>query len=102
MNFINSKKIDCFGSSYIDKVNVSYQKLVETFGKESFGYSGDDKVSAEWNLKFEDGTIATIYDYKTNKKYCGKTGIHKTNNNDWHIGGCDINASILVKKALGL
>lgn len=92
-----------YGTSLQGYVDVTYQKLVETFGKETLGYSGDSKCSAQWNLLAEDGTKITIYDYKTNKKYCGrKYGISKQDNTDWHIGGDDHNALVLIQKELGL
>ena len=58
-------------------VNTTYDKLVEVFGEPAV-YTGD-KVTCEWSLKFADGTIATIYDYKTD---C--TPLEEY---DWHIGG---------------
>jgi hypothetical protein len=101
-SFINSKEIEICGTSFIDEINVPYKKLVETFGKETHGMSGDYKCQCEWSLKFSDGTVATIYDWKSNKKYCGKSGISKTKNTNWHIGGFNETASLLVKTELGL
>ena len=67
-------------------VNASYDELVAVFGKEHSDGDGY-KVQAEWVLKFEDGTIATIYDYKEGKNYNGSSGISKEKVTDWHIGG---------------
>lgn len=101
--FINSKKIETDGSTFIGSVNTTYEKLVDAFGKETFGLSGDEKSECDWTLKFTDGTIATIYDWKTNKKYRGdKHGISKEENVIWNIGGFDLKAVELVKKELGL
>ena len=100
-NFINSKKNNAVSSSFIGKIEVSYDHLVQVFGKETFGMSGDYKVSCFWVLEFSNGTIVTIYDYKTNKKYCGnKKGISKKDNTNWHIGGFDQSAVSLVKNEL--
>jgi len=85
--FINSKEIDTDGSSYVGSINCTYQYLVNVFGKETIGLSGDLKSQCSWNLKFDDGTIATIYDWKVNKKYCGVTGINKENVTRWMVGG---------------
>jgi hypothetical protein len=38
-------------------------KLTNAFG-EPTQYENDGKVTIEWGIKFEDGTIATIYDWK--------------------------------------
>lgn len=66
------------GTSYIDAVDVSYDSLVKIFG-EPHRLCGD-KVKAEWVLKFDDGTIATIYDWK---EY--DTPLEDIR--EWHIGG---------------
>jgi len=57
-------------------VQVYYHELVEIFGKDE---GGGDKTTAEWRLLFEDGVVATIYDWK---EYDTPTG-----NYAWHIGG---------------
>lgn len=61
---------------------ITYAELVEIFGRPDYGPNADlDKVTCEWNLKFEDGVIATIYDYKTGRTPMGEY--------EWHIGGHD-------------
>lgn len=73
----NSNEV--MGTSLMGCVTATYDELVNVFGREHFGQSGDGKVNAEWCLEFVDGTIATIYDYKESSipllEY------------DWHIGG---------------
>ena len=102
-NFINSENVNVNGTSLMGAVEVTYKQLVKTFGKETYGLSGDQKCECNWELLFNDGTVATIYDWKVNKKYCGKTeGISKSKNTDWHIGGNSPKAVELVKKELGL
>jgi hypothetical protein len=44
-------------------------------------------VDAEWEIEFEDGKVATIYNYKDGKNYNGKSGLPKRKITDWHIGG---------------
>lgn len=67
--------------------STTYEDLVKLFGKPTTvdGY----KTDAEWIIEFEDGTIATIYNYKTGKNYCGDEGleVEDMSGNDWHIGG---------------
>lgn len=64
-------------SSLQGHVKTTYNKLVEVFGEPH--YRGDGKVTCEWNLRFVDGTIATIYDYKCDETPMGEY--------EWHIGG---------------
>jgi hypothetical protein len=68
------------------EVLITYAELTEIFGRPDHGpNSADlDKVTCEWALKFEDGTIATIYDWKTWRTPLGEY--------EWHIGGHDMAA----------
>lgn len=70
-------------------ITTDYATLVATFG-ESLG--GGDKTTQEWILVGEDGTVATIYDWK---EPC--TPLHKC---EWHIGGLNYKAVELVQDAL--
>ena len=65
-------------TSFVGEVTTTYDTLVETFGEPILG-SGDGKVSAEWVLKFADGQVATIYDWKEKETPLGEY--------NWHIGG---------------
>ena len=78
------------GSSYIGIINTTYERLVQAFGEPHI--HGGDKTTVEWILEFDDGTVATIYDWKeeTTPEY----------EYDWHIGGFDILARIRVSEAL--
>ena len=71
-------------------VNTTYDKLVEVFGEPN-RYS-DSKVTCEWSIKFADGTIATIYDYKTDA-----TPLEEYT---WHIGGFNNYAVKRVNEAV--
>jgi len=53
-----------------------YEELVAVFGEPE---GGGDKTTVEWCLSFEDGTVATIYDWK---EYETPMGLYY-----WHIGG---------------
>lgn len=65
------------GSHLQGYIDISFDELIERLG-EPHDENGD-KVQAEWALKFEDGTIATIYDYKEFRRVENVT--------HWHIGG---------------
>ena len=65
-------------------IHVPYNDLVKTFGDPGIGV---DKTDAEWRIKFKDGTIATIYNYKDGYNYNGPAGLPVERIKDWHIGG---------------
>jgi hypothetical protein len=73
----NSYK-DSAMTSLMGYVNTNYARLVEVFGRPISG-SGDGKVNSEWIIRFANGEVATIYNYKT--------GTTPTDDYDWHIGG---------------
>ena len=65
---------------------ITFAELVEIFGAPDVGPNADlDKTSCEWALQFEDGTVATIYDWK-----CGRWT--PMGEYEWHIGGHDAEA----------
>jgi hypothetical protein len=81
---INGK--EWIGGSLQGYIDISYAELIEKLGAPSENFD-DYKSDAEWTLKFEDGTGATIYNYKTGKNYCGAEGLETEDIRDWHIGG---------------
>lgn len=96
----NDKSINCGGTSLVDCITANYADLKKVFGKP---FDGDGyKVDAEWEVEFKDGTIATIYNWKDGKNYCGKSGLPKTKITEWHIGGFNRNAVERVRKVLVL
>jgi hypothetical protein len=82
----HNDNIDWEGGSLQGYIDASYKDLKKVFGNPSEDFD-NYKCDAEWNVKFDDGTYATIYNYKDGKNYCGKDGIPKTKIRDWHIGG---------------
>jgi hypothetical protein len=72
------------------QIIADYKELKKLFGKPT---KGDEyKVDAEWEILFEDGSYATIYNWKDGKNYNGKSGTPITKITDWHIGGENKNA----------
>ena len=67
------------GTSLMGYVDASYGKLRSVFGPPLSGSSGDGKVKAEWLIEFDDGTVGTIYDYKSS--------VTPKHNTEWHVGG---------------
>jgi hypothetical protein len=87
------------GSCLQGYIDVDYATLKAVFGKEHSNGDGY-KVDAEWELKFSDGTYATIYNYKDGKNYCGKSGLAKSKITDWHVGGSSKRAVECVEAML--
>ena len=73
-------------------VYATFDQLVSLLGK-PFGSSADGKVQALWQVKFSDGTIATIYDYK---EY--DTAVEDMT--CWSVGGHSERAEELVESIL--
>jgi hypothetical protein len=92
-SFTNDRDISVNGTSLMGEVEVYYNDLVTTFGEPTFGPGDDlDKVTCEWNLRFDDGTVATIYDWKMPET---PMGLYR-----WHIGGRDYKAVDKVRNTL--
>lgn len=88
-------KVNGGGTHLVGYIDISYAELKSTLGPSS-DFFDDYKSDAEWRIEFEDGTIATIYNYKDGKNYLGAEGTPKTKIRDWHIGGTSQRAVELV------
>lgn len=83
----NDKNISIGGTYLLGYIDIKYSKLVKIFGEP---FKGDGhKVDVEWNIEFEDGLVATIYNYKNGKNYLGKEGLEVNNMTSWNVGGKD-------------
>jgi hypothetical protein len=60
--------------------NVSFEELVELFGNPIT--TEDNDIRLQWLIEFEDGLLATIYDYKQKKSIW-------TDPIEWSVGGHD-------------
>ena len=104
MQFITHNEDDSINSNMTclrGHITTSYANLVEVFGeplKEGFD---DYKSDAEWVVQFEDGLVATIYNYKNGINYCGtEHGTPTQSIKDWNIGGHDVAVVAYIKEAL--
>jgi hypothetical protein len=69
-----------------------YSQLVSKFGEPSNSFD-NYKSDAEWQIEFEDGTVATIYNWKDGFNYCGEEeGLPISSITEWHIGGRSVQA----------
>ena len=74
------------GSHLQGHIHTTYANLVNKLGKPHIEHR-DSKVDVEWSIEFNNGTIATIYNYKDGVAYLGKEGAPTEKITDWHIGG---------------
>lgn len=80
---------DCNMTSLQGYVTTTYAQLVALFGNPM---GPGDKTTAEWVLKFNDGTVATVYDWK---EYETPMDLYR-----WHVGGSKRTVVALVQEAL--
>ena len=85
------------GTHRVGELDGIYKKDIEkVFGPPTWDQgSADNKVKMEWVIKFPDGTIGTIYDYKQYQ-------LEPDEIDYWSIGGRIGLGAYYVKKAMGL
>jgi len=92
----STKEIAISGTSLQGYIETTKAELVSVFGDPiTFGDSGD-KVTIEWGIRFEDGTIATIYDWKRYELGTPADNERMT----YNIGGLNQRAVELVNLAI--
>lgn len=101
MKFEHDATFGGSGQGYI--FNVTRAEIEAVFGKPTFDeavepFSGDGKVTVEWSLRFEDGTYATIYDWK--RYELGTPAMDERI--DWNIGGDSRRSLQIVAEMLGV
>lgn len=81
----NDTNVDTNGTCLQGEVEATYEELTNLFGAP---HGGDGyKVDAEWEIKFDDGRVATIYNWKDGRNYCGEQGTPVEQIAEWHVGG---------------
>lgn len=79
---------------------VLYQTLVDKLGPPN---KGDEyKVDAMWDLRWEDGVVCTIYNWKDGPSYNDGGGTPVKQITEWHIGARNILDIVRVFEVLGL
>lgn len=91
----STKEIAISGTSLQGYVETTKAELVSVFG-DPITYEDGDKVTIEWGIRFEDGTIATIYDWKRYEKGTPKDDELMT----YNVGGLTPRAVELVNLAI--
>ena len=93
----NEEEVNVNMTSRRGYVQANYQDLLKLLGKphESDGY----KVDWEWDIKFDDGSVATIYNWKSGPNY-GYYDVGPGQIKTWNVGGRDGRALRNVEKML--
>lgn len=101
MNFETHNDIDIEinGTFKQGTIETSYTNLVSKFGKPLKG-SRDNNVDVEWFIRFSDGTIANIHNWKDGKAYLGDRGLAIEDIKVWIVGGVNPKAVEYVKQAI--
>ena len=94
----NDMDISANDTSFQGEVDADFNLLCTLFGRP---FSGDEyKVDAEWVIEFEDGTVASIYNWKNGFNYLGAQGTPSDQIRSWHVGGHDQRSVELIKAML--
>jgi hypothetical protein len=95
MNATKTNAID--GTSLQGEISTTKAQLIATFGAPNWD-NGDEsqKVTIEWAMVFEDGTLATIYDWKRYED--GAPELY--DEIVYNIGGMTVEAAVRVKEVL--
>lgn len=74
------------GTSFHGYLYVRYDQLISNFGEYYITDSIDTKTDIEWIIDTPHG-VATIYNYKSGKRYLGADGLGIDKIDEWHVGG---------------
>ena len=76
-----------YGTSLQGYIKASYEQLLKAFGPPNPNLCDKYKTDVEWAFEFADGTVATLYNWKNGKNYCGKEGLELNDIYEWNVGG---------------
>lgn len=104
----NDNEICTNGTSMQDKCDhdITYDDIVGVFGNPLiypvWDKRSDGKVDAEWIIEFDDGEVATIYNWLSGHNYLGDKGAKpaELKGEQWHIGGRSIGVANRVLRLL--
>lgn len=87
---------------YVGGVFVSYDKLVEVFGRPWLDNRKGSKTDAEWRFNDDRGRPVTIYNYKNGQNCLGPDAPPVPDIDYWHVGGAGPYAIEYVRSKLGI
>ena len=91
LSFVHADPAERAGTSLQGEYLTTYDDIVNTFGEPTQKGDGE-KTTVEWVIKFNDGTVATIYDWKY--------GYTPKDFTEWNVGGKSQKAYVNVGFAL--
>lgn len=94
----NADVVGTSGQGYV--FDVTRAQIESVFGAPTYETEDWEKVTVEWSIQFEDGTIATIYDWKRYEDDLGTPEMDEQY--DWHVGGTAWRAVEIVAAMLGV
>ena len=83
------------GTHLQGKLQMPYSEIVQAFGEPHYKWQPTDlenKIDVEWSFEFEDGTIATLYNWKNGYAYNGSDGLPLDHIGEWNVGGHSVEA----------
>lgn len=96
----NSSELNTGGTHLQGEIKATFKELCAIFGKP---HGADEyKSDAGWDIRFGDGTIASIYNWKDGPNYCGEHGTPVEQIGEWHVGGLNRKALEHVEITLEL
>ena len=84
---INKLTTNTNGTHLQGYINCSYDDLTSALGYPLEEGFDNYKSDAEWSIEFDDGMVATIYNWKNGKNYLGDQGYNLCDIAQWHVGG---------------
>ena len=96
----NQEAINILNTHGVGQIECSYQTLTSVFGPPLKDGFDDYKCDAEWHIKFVDGSIATIYNWKNGYNYLGTAGTPTHKIKQWNVGGWDKHAVDRIKASI--
>lgn len=96
---VNDLTTNTNGTHLQGYINATYDELTEALGYPLESGFDDMKCDAEWTIEFDDGLVATIYNWKNGKNYLGADGLNLCDIKQWNIGG---NSLRVVQKVLDI
>ena len=94
----NTHDINVNRSNFKGQITCPFSLLITLFGQPE---AGDGETSdAQWSIEFDDGVIATLYNWKNGISYGGRLAPQVEQITKWNIGGFDIAAVDHVKNIL--
>ena len=99
MGFTKADWATVHGTYLIGHTTATRREIEAVFGApDEYGESdGDGKVTTEWLIRFDDGTVATIYDWKRYED--GAPGMDEQYR--WHVGGREGKVVGMIDDLLG-